>query len=145
MQKAFKGVEWATDKKPNLRARYYMYLISASWCGPCQRLMPKIVEAYKTDMKEGRVMEVILTACEQKREGVPAYLAKYNAGFPGIHISAPEVARFVGFDRSDMNKGIPFVVICDNQGNVLDKGSNAFSNWKATIEKDKAAKKAAKK
>lgn len=145
MQKAFEGVNWATEKKPNLRAKYYIYLISASWCGPCQRLMPRIVEAYKTDMKEGKLVEVILTACEQKMDGVPAYLAKYDAGFPGIHISAPDVAKFVGFDRNDMRKGIPFVVICDNNGKVLDKGHGAFGTWKETIKKDLEAKKAAKK
>ena len=145
MQQAFEGTNWATDKKPNLRAKYYIYLISASWCGPCQRLMPGIVAAYKNDMKEGKLVEVILTACEQTMDGVPAYLAKYNAGFPGIHISAPDVARFVGFDKNDMKKGIPFVVICDNNGRVLDKGHGAFSTWKETIKKDLEAKKAAKK
>lgn len=145
MQQAFEGVKWATDKKPNLRAKYYIYLISASWCGPCQRLMPDIVKAYKTDMKEGRLVEVILTACEQNMNGVPAYLAKYNAGFPGIHISAPEVARFIGFDKNDMRKGIPFVVICDNNGKVLDKGHSAFASWKETIKKDLEAKKSAQK
>lgn len=144
MQQAFEGVNWATDKKPNLRAKYYIYLISASWCGPCQRLMPQIVEAYKTEMKEGKLVEVILTACEQTPAGVPAYLAKYNAGFPGIHISAPDVDRFVGFDKNDMKRGIPFVVICDNNGKVLDKGHSAFGSWKATIKKDLEAKKAAK-
>ncbi len=145
MQQAFEGVNWATDKKPNLRAKYYIYLISASWCGPCRLLMPRIVEAYKTDMKEGKLVEVILTACEQNPAGVPAYLAKYNAGFPGIHISAPDVDRFVGFDKNDMKRGIPFVVICDNNGKVLDKGHSAFGSWKETIKKDIAAKKAAKK
>lgn len=144
MQQAFEGVNWATDKKPNLRAKYYIYLISASWCGPCQALMPRIVEAYKTDMKEGKYVEVILSACERTRADVPAYLEKYGAGFPGIHISAPDVAKFVGYDRNDMKKGIPFVTICDNKGNVLAKGHGAFNTWKETIEKDKAAKIAAK-
>ena len=144
MQQAFEGVNWATDKKPNLRAKYYIYLMSASWCGPCRALMPRIVEAYKTDMKEGKYVEVILTACEQTPEGVPAYMEKYGAGFPGIHISAPDVTRFIGYNRSDMKKGIPFVTICDNEGNVLAKGHGAFNTWKETIEKDKAAKKAAK-
>lgn len=145
MQQAFRGVNWATDKKPNLRAKYYIYLMSASWCGPCQALMPRIVEAYKTDMKEGKYVEVILTACEQTRDGVPAYLEKYGAGFPGIHISAPDVAKFVGYDRNDMKKGIPFVTICDNEGNVLAKGHNAFNTWKEVIKQDREARKAGKK
>lgn len=144
MQHAFEGVNWATDKKPNLRAQYYIYLMSASWCGPCRALMPRIVEAYKTDMKEGKYVEVILTACEQTRAGVPAYLEKYGAGFPGIHISHPDVAGFIGFDKNDIKKGIPFVTICDNEGNVLAKGNGAFNTWKETIQKHKAAKKAAK-
>lgn len=141
---SLKDVKWATDKKPNLKAKYYIYLISASWCGPCSRLMPQIVKAYKTDMKEGKLVEVILTACEQRKGDVPAYLEKYGAGFPGIHITAPEVQRFAGFDRNDMRKGIPFVVICDRNGNVLDKGHGAFGNWKETIKKDIEAKKAAR-
>lgn len=145
MQQAFEGADWATEKKPNLRAKYYIYLISASWCGPCQRLMPRIVEAYKTDMKEGKLVEVILTACEQSMDGVPAYLSKYNASFPGIHISSPGVAHFVGFDMNDLKKGIPFVVICDHNGKVLDKGPDAFGSWKETIKKDLVAKKATRK
>lgn len=137
LPKALQDVRWATDKKPNLHADYYIYLMSASWCGPCRALMPQIVEAYKNEMQEGAVVEVILTACEQSSDGVPAYLEKYGAGFPGIHISHPDVAKFVGFTLDDMRKGIPFVTICDKHGNVLDKGHRAFYSWKKTVGLEK--------
>ena len=137
LPKALQDVTWATDKKPNLHADYYIYLMSASWCGPCRALMPQIVEAYKNEMQKGAVVEVILTACEQSSEGVPAYLEKYGAGFPGIHISHPDVAKFVGYNRDDMRKGIPFVTICDKHGNVLDKGHRAFLTWKKTVGLEK--------
>lgn len=146
MQEAFQGVQWATDNKPNLKARYYIYLLSASWCGPCQRLMPQIVEAYKTEMKEGKRVEIILTACEQRMEDVAAYVNKYGATFPAIHISHPDTKNFVGFNREYMRNGIPYVVICDNEGNVLARGNGGlFASWKDIIKKDKEAKNAAKK
>ena len=146
MQEAFQGVQWATDNKPNLKASYYIYLLSASWCGPCQRLMPQIVEAYKTEMKEGKRVEIILTACEQRMEDVATYVNKYGATFPAIHISHPDTKNFVGFNREYMRNGIPYVVICDNEGNVLARGNGGlFASWKDIIKKDKEAKNAAKK
>ena len=43
----------------NEKADYFIYLFSASWCGPCCREMPEIVELYDDIKKSGKV-DIIL-------------------------------------------------------------------------------------
>ncbi|MBR4884808.1 MAG: hypothetical protein IKZ33_05790, partial [Lentisphaeria bacterium] len=38
----------------NTKADYYIYLFSASWCGPCCKEMPEIVEHHKKMKQDGR-------------------------------------------------------------------------------------------
>ena len=44
---AIEDIEFLTDNKPSKKAKYYIYLHSASWCSPCKALMPEIVKEYK--------------------------------------------------------------------------------------------------
>ena len=66
--------------KPSDKAKYYIYLHSASWCGPCKALMPEIVKDYKK-MKKKKV-EVILIGHDKTEDAAKEYLKHYDADFP---------------------------------------------------------------
>lgn len=110
---------------PMADAQYYIYLFSASWCGPCRALMPRIVEQYPA-MKDAKV-EVILISFDATPEAAKEYIEHYNAGFPGLHAKDPAVQQLPGIS---MPRGIPNAIIVDANGKVLFNGHGAKAlNW----------------
>ena len=43
VQEAFKDITFVTDKRPDPKAKYFIYLQSSRNCGPCNREMPEVV------------------------------------------------------------------------------------------------------
>lgn len=105
---------------PMADAKYYIYVFSASWCGPCRALMPRIVEQYPA-MKENKV-EVILISCDQTEEVAKDYVEHYKAGLPGLYVKDPGVRNLPGIF---MPRAIPTAIIVDAKGNVLSSGHGA--------------------
>lgn len=137
--KALKKVKRATGKV-NQKALVYIYLQSASWCGPCKQAMPGIVEQYKEMRKDGRA-EIVLVGFDQTPDGVKSYIEGYDCKMPAVHKDAKNVDKLPGFSKAP---GIPFLIMVDADGNVLHTGSPFVVNqWKAEVEKIEAAKAAA--
>ncbi len=134
---ALADVEFLTHNKPNPRAKYYIYLCSASWCGPCNAEMPHVVKAYKS-MKKDKV-ELILVSADRSSEEAVAFLEKYNAKFPAIMSTSSK--HLPGFTPPS---GIPHAIIVDAEGNVLHTGHGShalkWSEYTGSSKKSKAAK-----
>lgn len=105
---------------PMADAKYYIYLFSASWCGPCRALMPRVVEQYPA-MKDAKV-ELILISCDQTAETAKEYVEHYKAGFPGMFIKDPTVRLLPGIS---MPRAIPSTIIVDANGKVIASGHGA--------------------
>lgn len=118
--------------KPNLKADYYIYLCSASWCGPCNKEMPSIVEAYKEMKKEGRV-EILLIGYDQTDSDAKRYLKKYKAKFSGAMKGDKKIAQLPGYKPAS---GIPFCIFVTKDGKQVYAGhGSAIEDWKQyTIE-----------
>lgn len=117
---------------PSTTAQYYIYLQSASWCGPCNREMPRMVEQYK-EMKEDDRVEVILVSFDQNAERGQGFLMQYGAPFAGIMNNDPSVVDLPGFTRA---RGIPMAIIVTAEGKVLfagHAGHVAAGEWKDII------------
>ncbi len=113
---------------PNTSARYYVYLCSAGWCGPCNAEMPHVVEAYK-QMKDSGLVELILLDFDRDTEAAKAFMAKYGANFPAVMGS--QVQSLPGYTAP---RGIPKAVIVDADGNLLRQGHGSIvTSWKAII------------
>ena len=41
-----------TETEANPKAKVYIFICSASWCGPCRALMPQIVKEYEKKIKK---------------------------------------------------------------------------------------------
>lgn len=114
---AFKKVK-TFNGKPNDKALVYLYLQSASWCGPCNREMPTIVDTYKEMKKDGRV-EIVLLGHDRSDDAAKGFLKQYKAKFPGVLSTAKNVDKLPGFTQAG---GIPNAIFVDADGNVLAQG-----------------------
>lgn len=112
---------------PATNAKYYIYLSSASWCGPCKMLMPKFIEQYD-EMKKKKV-EVILISCDRTVEQGQQYLEHYKAEFCGVMAAEAAAKSLPGYQAA---KGIPHAIIVDKKGKVLasDHGAHILNEWK---------------
>ena len=111
--KKLEGITYLTANKPDFDATHYIFINSASWCGPCKAIMPKIVEQY-AEMKAAGV-EVILVANEPG-PAAAKYLEGYNAQFAGA-----EPVQLNGIDIPN-GQPIPNMVLMDADGKVITSG-----------------------
>ena len=124
--------------KPLKGAKYYVYLHSASWCGPCKALMPQIVKEYKKMQK--KKIEVILIGHDKTPEAAKAYLEHYKADFPCILYTDPAVNSLPGYTANFA--GIPHATIVDAEGNQLMDGHGKITlEWKTVCKPAKKKKK----
>jgi thiol-disulfide isomerase/thioredoxin len=123
--------------KPSKKALVYVYLQSASWCGPCNKEMPEVAEIYKEMKKDGRA-EVILIGADKTEDAAKKFLKQYKAKFPGILIGGKNVDQLPGFTPA---RGIPNATMVDAEGNVLANGfpSTVLPQWKQAVENLEAA------
>lgn len=111
---------------PNTKAKYYIYLQSASWCGPCRVLMPKIIAEYE-EMKKEKV-EIILIGGDSTVEAATEYITHYSDEIAGILARDPGAQKLPGIGRGE---GIPHATIVDRKGKVLYNGrGNGALNWR---------------
>ncbi len=123
--------------KPSTKAKYYIYLHSASWCGPCRALMPKLIKEYPA-MKKAKV-EIILIGYDDSVEKATEYITHYDKGISGILYTNPEVQKLPGFAKPE---GIPYATIVSRKGKVLYNGfGNGALNWKEICSNKKKKKK----
>ncbi len=119
--------------KPNKEAEFYIYLQSASWCGPCRAEMPQIAKEYKTMKKDGRV-ELVLLSGDKEQKSAQAFLKKNKAKFPGVMRGAEGVSSLPGADK--LPGFFPAAVILKADGTVIHSGHGSIiRDWKTyTIE-----------
>lgn len=129
---ALNGLKYV-EAKPNTNADYYIYLYSASWCPPCRKLMPSIVQEYAAIKKSNKV-ELILIGADRNMKEVKAYVNKYNAQFPATWQGVAEVSKLPG---NMPPRGIPSAIIVDKKGNIIVSGYGSIVlEWKKyTIDK----------
>ena len=129
------------NAKPNLKAKYYIYLISASWCGPCQALMPKIVEAYPDMKKKG--VEILLISADNSLDAAQKYAKSHDCQFPAVWQGDPKVKSLPGLTGGP---GIPWAVFVDAKGKqivacVASNGSTGVLKWEDVLFGKKKPKK----
>ena len=128
------------NAEPDAKARYFIYLHSASWCGSCCAEMPGFVKAYP-EMKENGV-EVILLGNDRTTKEMEAFIEKFKIPFPSIQYKTRGVGDLPGYRSCP---GIPWATLVDINGNILmhSHAEKVFSKWKETTD-PKMAKKLAK-
>ena len=106
----------------NKNADYFIYLYSASWCGPCKRIMPQIVQLYKENLSKDKRIEIILLDLDATEEQAKKYVAHYNADFFATMGKNPAVDKLPGAYQV---RGIPHCIAVDKNGNRIFGGHAA--------------------
>ncbi|KAL6878464.1 hypothetical protein ACP4OV_012634 [Aristida adscensionis] len=98
---------------------------SASWCPPCRRFTPKLMEAYDELASQGKSFEVVFVSRDRDEEAFDEYFAK----MPWLAVPfSDEEGRKRLLNRFKV-KGIPNLVILDAQtGQLYTKEGVYFVN-----------------
>lgn len=126
------GYYTAQKAKPN--ARYYVFICSASWCGPCRRLMPAVVDEFKKNIQNDDTVSLIMMGLDRDEATCKQYLEHYNAGMPGVF-----GAKLGKLPNKPAIQYVPFAFILDADGNMIASGHGKLVlEWKARVATGKS-------
>ena len=114
-----KELTYVTDARPNLKAKQYKYMQSATWCRFCNLKMPGLVQGYPQMRKQG--IEIILISADDTVEKAKAFMEKYNAPFPCVMRNSEGVDKLPCYRNSGGNLPDVFTVSAD--GTLISDGS----------------------
>ena len=89
----------------------------ASWCGPCRREMPNLVEAYKQYKKKG--LEIVGVSLDRNADD-------WKKGIKDLHITWPQMSdlKFWNCEGAQLYavSSIPHVLLLDAEGTIIARG-----------------------
>ncbi|KAF8016576.1 hypothetical protein BT93_H1945 [Corymbia citriodora subsp. variegata] len=101
-------------KVDSLKGKKIGLYFSASWCGPCQRFTPTLVEVYNELSPRGD-LEIIFISTDEDEESFTRYFSK----MPWLAIPFSDSDKRDNLDELFKVRGIPHLVILDGTGTVL--------------------------
>ena len=117
----------------SLNQKYIGLYFSASWCGPCRKFTPKLVEFRNKFSDE---FEVILIGGDGSSKAQANYMKKYSMPWYAMQNQSAEAKFATSFCKV---QSIPYLVILDQDGNIITKngksdlmkmGDQAMEEWK---------------
>ena len=88
----------------------------ASWCPPCRRDMPQLVEAYKLYKDQG--FEIVGISLDKDK-------AAWQKGIDDLHITWPQLSDLQGWQSAGAAlygvNSIPHTLLIDREGVIIDK------------------------
>ena len=86
----------------------------ASWCGPCRREMPSVVEAYKTYQAKG--LEVVGVSLDTD-------MAAWKKAITDLNITWPQMSDLKGWQNAGAAlygvRSIPATVLINQEGKIV--------------------------
>jgi thiol-disulfide isomerase/thioredoxin len=111
-----KGKRLASLKDFVKPTKYYLFYYTASWCGPCHRFTPSLVDFYNKFKPGNKEFEVVLITCDDSDDAMDKYAAELKMPWPQL-----KLAKVDHFKKEFKHPGggIPNLVLTDTQGKIL--------------------------
>jgi thiol-disulfide isomerase/thioredoxin len=113
---ALKGKGLASHKDFVKPTKYYLFYYTASWCGPCQKFTPSLVDFYKVNKPGNNEFEIILVTSDSDEGAMEEYAVEKKMTWP--HLKLSKADRFKK-EFKHPGTGIPNLVLTDTEGNLL--------------------------
>jgi nucleoredoxin len=104
------------DESTLAQTKYYGIYYSASWCGPCRKFTPKLASWYEGAKKENPHFELIFVSKDESEQDMVAYMKEYKMAWPALDFRKARSNKTL---TQYARKGIPCLVLVDDQGKVL--------------------------
>ena len=99
--------EGKSHKSDLAKKKYIVFYYSASWCGPCKKFSPQLVEFYKKSKKEN--FELVLVSSDRSEKAMYAYMKSAGMTFPAVNFNDR------GMARKYAGRGIPWMAMVDEK------------------------------
>lgn len=96
--------------------KYYLFYYTASWCGPCQKFTPSLVEFYNKYKPDHPEFELVLITHDSDEADQEKYTVDKQMPWPQLKLG--KVEKFEK-EFKHPGSGIPNLVLTDLQGNLL--------------------------
>ena len=96
--------------------KYYVFYYSASWCPPCQRFTPLLVDFYNKKKPKNTSFELVFVSSDRDEQSMEGYMKEKKMPWPALKFSA--IQDFRGNFQHPVD-GIPLVVVCDLEGKIV--------------------------
>ncbi|KAL9226335.1 hypothetical protein vseg_002162 [Gypsophila vaccaria] len=101
---------------------------SASWCGQCRRFTPTLVEVYDDILSRTNDFELVFITSDEDDESFEKYFSK----MPWLAVPFSDLETCDGIEKWFNVKGIPHLVILDENGKVLlEDGVNIVRDFES--------------
>ncbi len=114
-----------TKQRPNLQARYYVFLISYRTCASCCAEMPNVLREYENMRKDDRIEIIMLSGFSPL--DAKFYAEMYKVPFPVCHAGTPELSHLLEEMRKNAGKersraDAPHAIFATADGRLLQEG-----------------------
>lgn len=94
--------------------KYYVFYYTASWCGPCHKFTPSLVDFYEKHKNDN--FEIVLITSDGNEDAMEEYAAEMKMPWPQLKLK-----KAAGFKKEFQHgvTGIPSVIVCELDGEVL--------------------------
>ena len=114
--------------KPDLNAKFYIYMRSASWCSWCNRITPAIVEAYPKMKEKG--VEIIMISGDKSDEVAREHMQKHGINFPVVWGQREKLQELPCFKQ--LPGYFPACLYTDAEGKFIGRGNGVcMKDWEA--------------
>lgn len=111
--------------EPVKPSKYYLFYYTASWCGPCHKFTPSLVQFYDKYRAKGNDFELVLITSDSDEGAMEEYAAEFKMQWPQLKLSRADKFKS---EFKHPGTGIPNLVLTDTQGKLI-KGSYEGGNY----------------
>lgn len=97
-------------------SKYYLFYYTASWCGPCHKFTPSLVEFYNKNKPGNADFELVLITCDHEEKAMEEYASEMTMPWPQLKFAKTDKFKK---EFNHPGNGIPNLVLTDLQGKLI--------------------------